>query len=175
LARPAASSGTPAASSANSSSSASKEGPSSRALLATALAVLAGCGGGDGSKPGAQAVLSHGGEQTTISIEVADTPAEREQGLMGRTTLPADAGMAFVYTEDHAGSFWMKNTLIPLSIAFYAGDGRILKILDMEPCHADPCPLYDPGVAYRGALEVNQGAFAGWGISAGDRLRITSP
>jgi uncharacterized membrane protein (UPF0127 family) len=45
----------------------------------------------------------------------------------------------------------------------------------MEPCDADPCPLYDPGVAYRGALEVNQGAFADWGISAGDRLRITSP
>jgi uncharacterized membrane protein (UPF0127 family) len=69
----------------------------------------------------------------------------------------------------------MKDTLIPLSIAFYSVDGRILKILDMEPCKADPCPLYDPGVSYRGALEVNQGAFAGWGISEGDRLRITSP
>jgi uncharacterized membrane protein (UPF0127 family) len=45
----------------------------------------------------------------------------------------------------------------------------------MEPCRADPCPLYDPGVPYRGALEVNQGAFADWGISAGDHLRITSP
>jgi uncharacterized membrane protein (UPF0127 family) len=94
---------------------------------------------------------------------------------MGRTTLPADAGMVFVFTEDHAGAFWMKDTLIPLSIAFYAGDGRILRILDMERCNADPCPLYDPGVAYRGALEVNHGAFAGWGISAGDQLRITSP
>jgi uncharacterized protein len=108
-------------------------------------------------------------------VEVADTPAEHEQGLMGRATLPADAGMAFVFSEEHSGPFWMKDTLIPLSIAFYAGDGRILKILDMEPCDADPCPLYDPKVAYRGALEVNQGAFAGWGISAGDRLRITSP
>jgi len=94
---------------------------------------------------------------------------------MGRTSLPEDAGMIFVYPEPTEGGYWMKNTLIPLSIAFYAGDGRILKILDMEPCDADPCPLYDPGVAYRGALEVNEGAFAGWGISAGDRLRITSP
>jgi uncharacterized membrane protein (UPF0127 family) len=108
-------------------------------------------------------------------VEIADTPSEREHGLMNRETLPADAGMAFVYPQDVRGAFWMKDTLIPLSIAFYSGEGRILKILDMEPCRADPCPLYDPGVPYRGALEVNQGAFADWGISAGDHLRITSP
>jgi uncharacterized protein len=137
------------------------------------LAVLAGCGG-DGGEPGAQVVLSHGDRETTIAVEIANTQSEREQGLMGRETLPADAGMVFVFPEDVRGAFWMKDTLIPLSIAFYSTDGRILKILDMEPCDADPCPLYDPGVAYRGALEVNQGAFVGWGISAGDRLRITS-
>jgi uncharacterized protein len=140
-----------------------------------ALAVLAGCGGGGGSEAGAQAVLSHGDHEETITVEIADTAAEREQGLMGRETLPADAGMAFVFPGEHRGPFWMKDTLIPLSIAFYSADGRILKILDMEPCEADPCPLYDPGVSYRGALEVNEGAFAGWGISEGDRLRITSP
>jgi uncharacterized protein len=120
-------------------------------------------------------VLSHGTDETTIAVEIADSPSERERGLMGRTTLPAGEGMVFVFPEDHRGAFWMKDTLIPLSIAFYAADGRIVKILDMEPCDADPCPLYDPKVAYRGALEVNQGAFTGWGISAGDRLRITSP
>jgi hypothetical protein len=150
-----------------------------------AFAVLAGCGGGDGTEPAARAgdgtepaaraVLIHGDHEKTIAVEIADTTSERAHGLMGRTTLPADAGMAFVFPEDQRGPFWMKDTLIPLSIAFYSGDGRILKILDMEPCDADPCPLYDPEVAYRGALEVNQGAFAGWGISAGDRLRITSP
>jgi uncharacterized protein len=137
------------------------------------LAIFAACGGG-GSDERAQAVLSHEGEETTIALEVADTPSERERGLMGRTSLPADAGMAFVFPEDHTGPFWMKDTLIPLSIAFYTADGRILKILDMEPCTEDPCPLYNPGVAYRGALEVNKGAFDDWGISAGDRLRITS-
>ena len=138
------------------------------------VAVVAGCGG-DGAEQGAHAVLSHGSQETEIAVEIADTPTEREQGLMGRETLPADAGMVFVFPDDHRGPFWMKNTLIPLSIAFYSADGRLLKILDMEPCDADPCPLYDPGVIYRGALEVNQGAFAGWGISAGDRLRIPSP
>jgi len=136
--------------------------------------VLAGCGGDDGAS-GPRAVVSHGDEATTIAVELADTPAAREQGLMGRTSLPADAGMVFVYPEDHAGPFWMKDTLIPLSIAFYAADGRILRILDMQPCEADPCPLYDPEVPYRGALEVNEGAFADWGITEGDRLRITSP
>jgi uncharacterized membrane protein (UPF0127 family) len=83
--------------------------------------------------------------------------------------------MVFVYAERHRGAFWMKDTRIPLSIAFYGADGGILRILDMQPCKRDPCPLYDPGVAYRGALEVNRGAFERWGISTGDRLRITSP
>jgi len=165
----------PAASSASGFSSISREGLSSRALLAAGLAVLTGCGGGGTADPGAHAVLSHGSRETTISVEIADTPVERERGLMGRTSLPADAGMVFVYEEDHVGPFWMKDTLIPLSIAFYSDGGRILEILDMEPCKADPCPLYDPRVAYRGALEVNRGAFEGWGISTGDRLRITSP
>jgi uncharacterized membrane protein (UPF0127 family) len=139
------------------------------------VVVLAGCGGDGSDSSAAHAVLSHGDHEKTIAVEIADTPSEREQGLMNRETLAADAGMAFVFPEDVRGAFWMKNTLIPLSIAFYSGDGRILKILDIEPCDADPCPLYDPKVAYRGALEVNQGAFSGWGISEGDRLRITSP
>ena len=51
-------------------------------------------------------------------------------------------------------------------------DGTILRILDMEPCEADPCEIYDPGVSYRSALEVNQGAFAQWGVAEGDRLTL---
>jgi uncharacterized membrane protein (UPF0127 family) len=66
----------------------------------------------------------------------------------------------------------MKNTLIPLSIAFYDVDGTILRILDMEPCRSDPCRVYDPGVRYAGALEVNQGAFERWGVREGDRLEL---
>jgi uncharacterized membrane protein (UPF0127 family) len=120
-------------------------------------------------------VLSDGDVSTTIAVEVADTPAEREQGLMGRRSLPADEGMVFTWPQDHRGAFWMKDTLIPLSIAFYAADGRIVRILDMTPCPTEPCDLYDPGVAYRGALEANEGAFRRWGISEGDRLRLTSP
>ena len=109
-----------------------------------------------------------------MAVEIADTPSERERGLMNRTSLPEDEGMVFTFAQAHRGAFWMKDTLIPLSIAFYDGGGRILRILDMAPCKREPCELYDPEVAYRGALEVNRGAFERWGISEGDRLRITS-
>jgi uncharacterized membrane protein (UPF0127 family) len=146
-------------------------GSSRRAPLLALVILLAGCGE---AKDSARVVLTHGGS-TAVSVEVADTPAERERGLMGRTALAPDRGMLFRWTDDHRGPFWMKHTLIPLSIAFYADDGRILRILEMQPCTADPCRRYDPGVPYRGALEVNAGAFDRWGISEGDRLRITSP
>jgi hypothetical protein len=80
--------------------------------------------------------------------------------------------MLFLFPEDHRGGFWMKNTLIPLSIAFLDADGQVLAVLDMEPCRADPCPIYDPGVSYRSALEVNQGALARWGVGAGDVVTV---
>jgi uncharacterized protein len=110
--------------------------------------------------------------EVEVAVEVADSQDEREVGLMDRESLPADAGMIFVFDEDNVGGFWMKNTLIPLSIAFAAEDGTILSILDMEPCEADPCEIYDPAVAYRYALEVNQGAFDDWGVAVGDRLSL---
>ena len=69
----------------------------------------------------------------------------------------------------------MKDTLIPLSIAFADADGMIVSILDMEPCETDPCEIYDPGVTYRSALEVNQGAFSRWGVEEGDRLTRLEP
>jgi len=166
----------PAASSASSSFFGWKAAFSPRRLvILLAVVCAAGCGGSARESHGGAAVVLEGpmaGKR--VSVEVADTDAERGRGLMGRSSLPPDAGMLFVYEKDHSGAFWMKDTLIPLSIAFYAGDGRILKILDMAPCKHDPCPLYDPGVAYRGALEVNAGAFRRWGISEGDRLRVTS-
>jgi uncharacterized membrane protein (UPF0127 family) len=112
------------------------------------------------------------GEEVEVAVEIADTQEEREVGLMQREFLPDDAGMIFLFEEETTGGFWMKNTLIPLSIAFMGGDGTILSILDMEPCEADPCEIYDPGVAYASALEVNQGAFASWGVEEGDLLTL---
>lgn len=128
-------------------------------------------GGGDAAGPVVELV----GEDGTIvvAVEVADTSAERARGLMGRESLPAEAGMVFLYSrEEEHGAYWMKDTLIPLSIAFFDAEGRIVRILDMEPCRSDPCPLYDPEAAYQGALEVNRGAFERWGIAEGDLIRL---
>jgi uncharacterized membrane protein (UPF0127 family) len=137
------------------------------AILAAAV-FLSACGGGSG----ARAVIDTGAGSVTVHVEVAETAAQRERGLMGRTSLASDAGMVFLFPTATTDAFWMKDTLIPLSIAFYGADGRILRILDMPPCHADPCPVYNPGVAYRGALEVNRGAFRRWGVREGDVLEI---
>jgi len=112
------------------------------------------------------------GDDVVVPAEVADTQEERQTGLMNRESLPEDAGMIFVFDEDSTGGFWMKDTLIPLSIAFADADGTIVSILDMEPCAAEPCEIYDPGVSYRTALEVNQGAFSRWGVEVGDRLSL---
>jgi uncharacterized membrane protein (UPF0127 family) len=117
-------------------------------------------------------IQTQDGEEVAVAVEIADTQDEREVGLMHREFLPDDAGMIFLFEEEITGGFWMKNTLIPLSIAFADGDGTILRILDMEPCEADPCEIYDPGVAYASALEVNQGAFASWGVEEGDPLTL---
>jgi hypothetical protein len=138
--------------------------------LALALVVLlAACGGGNGEP---KVVIETGTSEAVVDVEIADSAAERERGLMGRPHLAADAGMVFLFPQDTDDAFWMKDTLIPLSIAFYDDRGRIVRILDMVPCERDPCPTYSPGVSYRGALEVNLGAFARWSVREGDVLRL---
>ena len=105
-------------------------------------------------------------------IEISDTDPLRLRGLMGRERLAEDAGMAFLWGEDTASAFHMRDTLIPLTVAFFKADGRIVRIMEMAPCGADPCRVYDPGLPYRGALEVNAGALAQKGVRVGDRVRI---
>ena len=109
---------------------------------------------------------------TLIDLEIAETDEQHQLGLMHRSCLEDDKGMVFIFFEETQSGFYMKNTLIPLSIAFFDVDGKILRILDMEPCEADPCEVYNPGVTYMGALEVNQGAFDEWGIEEGDELHV---
>lgn len=103
----------------------------------------------------------------TFQAEVAATPQQRERGLMGRTHLPENGGMLFVF--DYAGRhcFWMRNTPLPLSIAFIDDTGLIVNLADMQP-HTDTphCPLS----AIRYALEVPQGGFQQRGIMPGDRV-----
>ena len=81
------------------------------------------------------AITFEGG--ATLDVRFADDADERRQGLMGVTSLPADEGMAFDFGDrPQTGEFWMKDTIIPLSIAF-VDDGTIVTILEMEPCDAD--------------------------------------
>jgi uncharacterized membrane protein (UPF0127 family) len=108
-----------------------------------------------------------------LHVEVAATPETRARGLMGRTELPADQGMAFVFDQPTTDRFWMKDTLIPLSIAFWDARGRVVAILDMQPCRADPCPTYGPDRPYVGAVEVNLGYFDDHGIRVGDQVELT--
>jgi uncharacterized membrane protein (UPF0127 family) len=118
-------------------------------------------------------ITTAGGDEVDVHVEVADDADERATGLMDRPSLPADQGMVFLWEEPTEGTFWMKDTLIPLSIAFWDEDGEILAILDMQPCEAEPCPLYGPGVAFAGAIEVNEGFFEEHGIERGDRIELT--
>lgn len=109
---------------------------------------------------------------TPLVVLVADTPAERRHGLMDVEHLPDGVGMLFVYAGNRTGGFWMKDTLVPLSIAFLDADGRILEILDMAPCPPDAtaCPTYRPEHAYRYALEVPRDWFGRVGVRPGDRV-----
>jgi uncharacterized membrane protein (UPF0127 family) len=122
--------------------------------------------------PHGTAVITTAHARLSVRVEIAATEQAREQGLMFRRRLAPRAGMAFVWPEDVQAAFWMKNTLIPLSVAFYDRKGRIVRIIDMAPCRADPCPVYDPKTTYRGALEVNRGAFKRWKVHVGDRITV---
>ena len=152
-----------------------------RRLLLVALILCAACSGDEGTRPApaappaeAAVVIRTAGGPIELDVELADTTEERATGLMGRESIGPHDGMAFTFGSPTDGGFWMKNTLIPLSIAFWDEDGRIVEILDMEPCADDPCPTYGPGVPYVGALEVEQGAFEEHGVEVGDRLELTT-
>jgi len=105
----------------------------------------------------------------SIKAEIARTPDQRQQGLMHRKELKDGEGMLFIFDSDQLLSFWMKNTLIPLSIAYIANDGRILEIYDMESGNLNPV-MSSRSARY--ALEVPQGWFIRTGLEPGDRLDI---
>jgi len=104
-----------------------------------------------------------------ITVELASTDEERAQGLMFRKQLPDGQGMLFVFDRDQPLSFWMKNTVIPLSIAFIASDGRILEIKDMQP---NDLSSVKSSRSARYALEVPQGWFGRVNVKAGDVVKI---
>lgn len=105
----------------------------------------------------------------TVKAEVAATELERNRGLMYRTSLHDGEGMLFVFDRDQQVSFWMKNTKLPLSIAYIISDGTIIQILDLVPYSEEPRPS---SRSIRYALEVPQGWFDRAGIKVGDKVTI---
>ena len=110
----------------------------------------------------------------TLKVKLAITPAQQRQGLMnvygqGPTKLPENEGMLFIYRREEILSFWMKNTTLPLSIAFIDKKGNITEIRDMEPMGMDSVRSAKPAMY---ALEVNQGWFTKNNIKIGDKVKL---
>lgn len=134
-----------------------------RLTPALVLALLLAC---SGSVPGARLEVQPlvvGNER--ISAEIAYTREDRRVGLMHRESLPEDHGMLFLFPEEKILSFWMKDTPLPLSIAFADAGGRIVRIADLEPNSRE---AVSSGVPARYALEMNRGWFESHGVVAGD-------
>ena len=148
------------------------------ALLSLALAACAGTSTGTRvapAEPVRTAPLSivsrEGAVRHTLRAELAETAAAHERGYQGRTEIPADTGMLFIFTDDAPRTFWMKDTPHPLDILFVAADGSIVALaVDASPCAQDPCPVYRSGVPARFVLELPAGTVARRGIRPGDRV-----
>lgn len=148
-----------------------------RVCLLAAVSLAAGCEG----VPRASLERNDLAKMKTVPIEivgkatytvwVADEPRTQQLGLMNVTEadLPADRGMIFVFPYDRYQSFWMRNTIIPLDIAYIRSDGTIVKTHTMEPLNEMGYSSVEPA---RFALEVRAGQFAEKGIQAGDHVKI---
>jgi uncharacterized membrane protein (UPF0127 family) len=109
----------------------------------------------------------------TLLIELAVTSDQRERGLMFRSQMAANTGMLFVFPNDQNLSFWMRNTQLPLSIAFIDANQRILNVEEMQAF--DDKTIHQSRGPARYALELNQGWFAQYGVKAGDPVEFTLP
>lgn len=164
-----------------------------RICIALAVAGLALAGAGPGpARAGAcsvpiyayrtgAVVFSEQGRVARVRVQIADTSELQQTGLMCRNVLDPDDGMLFVFPASTRGHFWMKNTLIPLSIAFIDSNWHIVQIIDM-PVASDPTsddaskfPVYGPRRPYRYAIEVNSGFFKQHQLTEHAEVRYLPP
>lgn len=108
--------------------------------------------------------------EKTITVEVAKAPYDRARGLMFRDTIPEDHGMLFVFDYPDYHRFYMKNTRIPLTIAFITEDGRIISLHDMEPFSEEARHFPKEKALY--ALEMNQGWFERNNVAPGTHIQL---
>lgn len=118
--------------------------------------------------------LEIGGKE--VRVEIADTPKFLAKGLMGRTSLADGEGMLFVFEKSKILSFWMKNTLIPLSVGFFDEEKRLINAADMSPVGpgADSWPTFESKSPAQYALEVPQGWFARNHIQPGMKFTLNN-
>ena len=148
-------------------------------LFALLVSLVTARCAGEASTPDDNATSSDGtstltietsnGQNIEVEVEIADNEAERMKGLMERTELAENAGMLFVFEEEQPRSFWMKNTLIPLSIAYIDAEERIIDTQEMQPLDETVHPSAGPAMY---ALEVNQGFFEERGVEVGDTVEL---
>ncbi len=119
-------------------------------------------------------VTSPSGKTVEVQAELADSPEERETGLMGRTALPEGTGMLFIFPQEQQLYFWMKDTLIPMDVLYFAADGRYLNAETMTPCPPSTadCPIYASSGAALFALEVPPGSAGAWAMGPGGMLEL---
>jgi uncharacterized protein len=147
---------------------AASSGRLDRGIGARFLAVLAFWAAASAASADAGLAVAHVNVGShPLKVEVAATDAQRAQGLMFRTALGRDDGMLFVFDDPGYYAMWMKNTLIPLSVAFIDGDGVILNIVDMEPRTLDSHVAAGPA---RYAIETNRGWFQRHQVKPGDKV-----
>jgi uncharacterized protein len=143
-----------------------------RILGAVLAACLAGCSSGAATPlptgdPGVPEALRALPTTTvdlagrTLRVAVADTTEARRQGLMGIADLGSLDGMLFAYAGPVLNSFHMRDVPIPLDIAFFDADGRLLAVVAMAVCPADPCPTYEAPAPFRWAIETEAGGLSG--------------
>ncbi len=129
----------------------------------------AGADGAAVEAPGREDLITISVAGIPVRVEVADEAEERQQGLMYRDSLPDGEGMLFVYEEERTLSFWMRNTQIPLDIAFLDRSGRIVDIRQLEPFDEEGVESRRPAMY---ALEVRRGWFEENGVRVGDRVEL---
>jgi len=143
-------------------------------LLCLAI-LLSGCGFTAQNNAGPQsiALIGPNDQAITVNVEVADSPDERSQGLMGRDSLEENAGMLFLFQQAEPLTFWMKDTLMPLDIIFFDPQGKVIGTDSMVPCESDPCLRYTSTGPANIALEVSAGFVQKHKI--GSKWRIALP
>lgn len=111
-------------------------------------------------------------KEICFSVEIAKTNAERKEGLMGRSYLEENQGMLFVFEGSGIYGFWMKDTLIPLDIAWLDKQGKLINYVSVHPCTEAECPVYSSNQPATYVLELNAGTLSKYNISKGDAFTM---